>query len=181
MGRNFHKPNGFAGKGNGTGNFKMGNYFCTNCKIVDHSVGICFKIHGYPTSFKENKDKRIVVVASSINSSEITGSNEGNSDQNTSIFVAQYQQLMELLNKQSLVSNSQTSQDHSDLAMLAGKTCLLVENFSKSEWLIDSDATDHICSYLSMFIKYKPVRKYEFIVIPDGRQVPILHVGSVRI
>lgn len=33
-----------------------------------------------------------------------------------------------------------------------------------------------------MFLSYKPViRNSEFIVIPYGRQVPILHIGSVKL
>ena len=92
--------------------------------------------------------------------------------------MAQYQQLMALLNKPNSTPTAET-QDH---AMLAGKLCLLANNPSQNGWLIDSGATDHICSDLSVFLTYKPVAaSNEFILIPDGRQVPIAHIGSVKI
>lgn len=66
--------------------------------------------------------------------------------------------------------------------MLAGKICLLANNISKSGWLIDSGATDHICADLSSFITYESLTgSNEYIVVPDGRQIKILHKGSVQL
>lgn len=134
----------------------------------------CFKIHGYPPHFKGSKDKK-VNAAVSLSPSVDSGDNKADSP---SISVAQYQQLMEILNKQ----HPSTSSQNSDHAMLAGKVCLMAENISKTGWLIDSGATDHICSNLSLFHSYKHVAgTSEFIVVPDGRQIPILHIGSVKV
>lgn len=150
---------------------KGNNYFCTNCKIPGHTVYRCFKIHGYPPNFKNFRDKKVVAAVSST-SEDKPGSNV--------ITVAQYQQLMDLLNKQSVSSsNAHNSQDH---ALLAGKMCLLAETNSKSGWLIDSGATDHICCDLNLFSTYKHVSgPIEHIVVPDVRQIPILHIGTVQI
>lgn len=89
-----------------------------------------------------------------------------------------------MINKQNLTGgqSSQNTSAQGEFAMLSGKICLLANAFSNGQWLIDSGATDHICSNLNMFISYKPVNgNNDYIVIPDGRQVPILHVGSVKI
>lgn len=93
---------------------------------------------------------------------------------------------MSLLSKQSLdTPNSQDSpriSGQSSQGLLSGKTCLLANNYSSTEWLIDSGTTDHICSNLSMFQTYKPVvEDHEYIVIPNRRHAPIHHIGSVKI
>ena len=164
------KPN----PGSANSNNKKGNYFYTHCKISGHSVERCFKIHGYTPNFKF-KDKK-VTVAATLNQS--VSNTDHSTDSSPPISMAQYQQLMALLNK----PNSTTAAETQDHAMLAGKLCLLANNPSQNGWLIDSGATDHICSDLSVFLTYKPVTTpNEFILIPDGRQVPIAHTGSVKI
>lgn len=78
----------------------------------------------------------------------------------------------------SIGEHNQPSQESSDHALLAGKLCLLAHANSKSNWLMDSGATDHVCSDLSNISTYKPVHGgNEFIVVPDGRQVPIMQGG----
>lgn len=177
-----------AGKGGGNfsaansstvGFKKGGNFFCTHCKIAGHTVDRCFKIHGYPPNFKF-KDRK--VAATTYSGSDISDNKNDNKTDSTNISVAQFQQLMSLLNKQSNVSSDTQDQTHSSHALLAGKTCLLAENSGKVGWLIDSGATDHICSDLRLFHSYKPVTSMnEFITVPDGRQIPILHTGSVKL
>ncbi|KAL2902782.1 Retrovirus-related Pol polyprotein from transposon RE2 [Bienertia sinuspersici] len=52
----------------------------------------------------------------------------------------------------------------------------------KSMWVLDSGATDHICHDLSKFNSYYAMSdKDNTITIPDGRKVPILHVGTVKL
>lgn len=99
-----------------TGNMKKGsNHFCTHCQISGHSVESCFKIHGYPPNFKGFKDKKMVVSVTST-----TENDDSHSDKSPQISVAQYNQLMELLNKQSQPIGTHSNTEH---AMLAGKIC----------------------------------------------------------
>ncbi|XP_074356339.1 uncharacterized protein LOC141696022 [Apium graveolens] len=79
--------------GGATG-FKKNTYFCTHCNVAGHSVERCFKLHGYPPNFKF-KDRKVAANVS-VNSSGISNDNAVNSG----ISVAQYHQLMDLLNKQ---------------------------------------------------------------------------------
>ncbi|KAL8133051.1 hypothetical protein AgCh_008493 [Apium graveolens] len=72
--------------------------------------------------------------------------------------------------------------NQNDHALLADKLCLTAEKSDKGGWLIDSGAIDHICSDLSLFHNYKSVEgTKEYITIPDGRQIPIVHTGSVTV
>ena len=33
------------------------NYYCTHYKIPGHSIGRCFKVHGFPACFKQKERK----------------------------------------------------------------------------------------------------------------------------
>lgn len=58
----------------------------------------------------------------------------------------------------------------------------MADHILHSKWIIDSGATDHICSNINMFLTYKPVTGIsEHIVTPDGGQIPILHTSSVKV
>lgn len=47
-------------------------------------------------------------------------------------------------------------------------------------WILDSGATDHICSNLELFDNYSKVAESDnTITVPDGRRIPILHVGMI--
>lgn len=139
---------------------KWGNYICTHCKISGYDVERCFKIHGYPPQFKGYKDRKVNAAVSSNNPNIAPVHSKSESP---SIFIAQYQQLMDLLNKQTVSCSSQKSHNHPEHAML-----------------IDSSATNHIYANHSLFLSYKQVvGKYEYIVVPDDKQIPILHIGSI--
>jgi len=52
--------------------------------------------------------------------------------------------------------------------------------FSFSSWIIDSGATDHICSSLSHFTSYHQIN-HIFVKLPNGNQVFANYSGSVFI
>lgn len=59
---------------------------------------------------------------------------------------------------------------------------MLTEKVGKTKWLIDSGATNHICSDLNLFQNRKPVvGANEYITVPNGRKIPIANIGSVRV
>ena len=62
-------------------------------------------------------------------------------------------------------------------ANLAGTLCLI--SCFKSQWVIDSGATDHFCNNLKLFNDVRPFKGS--IMIPDGNKIEICHIGSVRL
>uniref|UniRef100_A0A803KQU1 Uncharacterized protein n=1 Tax=Chenopodium quinoa TaxID=63459 RepID=A0A803KQU1_CHEQI len=63
-------------------------------------------------------------------------------------------------------------------ANLAGKICLTTS--LNAGWLVDSGATDHICTNLNMFPTFKELHGINnSITIPDGSKINVLHIGSV--
>lgn len=111
------------------GNKPGSNYYCTHCKVHDHSIDRCFKIHGYPPNF--NKDKKIDAAAVTPHKSEEHSVTEDHSQDLVNISLHQYKQLMKILNKQNInetkpdgnVQGATGCSDHT--ALLSGKACLL--------------------------------------------------------
>ena len=65
-------------------------------------------------------------------------------------------------------------------AHLAGKFCFNVQNNEK--WIVDSGATDYICSKLQLFAKRVRVEgKPHLITIPDRTQVKVEIVGTMNL
>ncbi|XP_074328661.1 uncharacterized protein LOC141666511 isoform X2 [Apium graveolens] len=108
-------PNSFNRKG------AKPYYFCNHCKILGHSMERCFKLHGYPPGFQAKNDTR-KFAALSQHTLEANGNdpegNVSNSDNCPTVPLEQYNQLMELYNKQSNVASTSTEPKH---ALLAGR------------------------------------------------------------
>lgn len=94
---------------------------------------------------------------------------------------AQYSQLLEMFQKHQQYGLSATKQNGDNAnphALLAGNICLMSKQ--DKDWIIDSGATDHICSNITLLESYNSlIGNDRFIIIPDGRKVQITHIGNV--
>ena len=79
----------------------------------------------------------------------------------------QYNKLLALLSKDESIGSS---------AHLAGiiLTCL------SPSWIIDFDASNHICTSLSFFSSYSTIHKGISIQLPNGSHAPMTHIGIVH-
>lgn len=179
---NYNANNRQQANTNSSTNRSKPNYFCTHCNVSGHSVERCFKIHGYPPGFKSQNRK--VAAATQFGNSTMDNDDDNFQSQSEAsanddshiLTKEQYSQLMTLFDQQTNVQHG----DSSKLALLAGTVCLL--STSHNDWLIDSGATDHICPHLDQFHSYDKVSSQDsFITIPDGRQVKVLHVGTIKL
>ncbi|XP_056689676.1 uncharacterized protein [Spinacia oleracea] len=154
------------------------NYFCTNCQIPGHSIERCFKIIGYPPGFQPREQK--TAAMSYDNHSDAEQSVLPKPDVAPAITADQYQQLLNLLNKQQQNIGAGPTTQTNNLAMMAGNLSLLSQN--NSRWLLDSGASDHFCHDLTQFSDYKSIEHQgKCITIPDGTKVAVKHVGSVSL
>lgn len=143
-------------------------FFCTYCKVPGHSNERCFKLHGYPPNFKGFKDRKAATVTSQNDTSE-----------RSTIFVSQYNQLLDLLKKQQpSFGTGQNENPQGSQNLFADIFCL---SFSlHTGWILDSGATYHICSILDFFSNYKVCDEPDrFITVPDGRRIQINHIGDI--
>ncbi|KAL8155815.1 hypothetical protein AgCh_001015 [Apium graveolens] len=154
-------------KRNFTQNDNRSRFFCENCKIPGNTIQRCYKIHGYPQNFKHDKEKKAAVVQS--------GENKG---KDNVVFTAnQYQQLMKLISKD---TQSEDRDNHSKTACVIGKYCLI--SSTGFNWIVDSGATDHMCSDLSIFSTFENIQgPATYITIPDGTKVLIKQMGTVQL
>ena len=168
----YRKSGGSKYTGSTSKSLKPGSkYYCTHCETPGHSIDRCFKIHGYPANFKGFKDKKVAALAASEHVDMDT-----DDAASPVLSLDQYNQLMQLLHSQKFVQ----SDTHTGHALMAGNYCLL--SCSESTWLIDSGASDHICSDLSCFSDYTNFSDHNnYITIPDGSKVLVQHIGTVKI
>uniref|UniRef100_A0A803LZV8 Retrotransposon Copia-like N-terminal domain-containing protein n=1 Tax=Chenopodium quinoa TaxID=63459 RepID=A0A803LZV8_CHEQI len=140
--------------------------FCEHCRIPGHVMEKCFKLNGYPLNFAKGKGKRVAAVAHADDEEEDTG------DCVTQISQDQFSSILKALQSQN-AENPAESQAH------VASTCLLT--CSNAKWIVDSGATDHICSNLSLFESYKCFDKTpSTITIADGKHVTVEHIGTVQ-
>jgi len=69
--------------------------------------------------------------------------------------------------------------DNNQAAFLAGKTFCFLSTQPGLHWIVDSGAIDHITPHLHLFHSYSTVSKPCFIIMPNGKQVQVNHIGSV--
>ncbi|KAL2923679.1 Retrovirus-related Pol polyprotein from transposon TNT 1-94 [Bienertia sinuspersici] len=63
---------------------------------------------------------------------------------------------------------------------MAGTSCFL--SGLNAKWLLDSGATDHVCTSLDLFDSYHSLSDTnDTITIPDGRRVVVKHKGAVKL
>ncbi|KAL2922830.1 Retrovirus-related Pol polyprotein from transposon RE1 [Bienertia sinuspersici] len=145
---------------------------CDYCKFTGHTANRCWKLHGYPPGHplhRQNQQK-LTAVASTEDKAE------GSLAQQNFITQEQYAQLMELLNKQ---NKQNISPDNAEPQANVAGICLLSD--LHKQWIIDSGATNHICSNIDLFYDYaKYIRSSDSITIADGKKVKIEHVGTIH-
>uniref|UniRef100_A0A803N802 Retrovirus-related Pol polyprotein from transposon TNT 1-94-like beta-barrel domain-containing protein n=1 Tax=Chenopodium quinoa TaxID=63459 RepID=A0A803N802_CHEQI len=134
-------------------------------RFPGHTIDRCYKLHGYPPNFAKNKGKKVAVV--------VHMDDDANEQEEhvTHISSDQFNNILKALQSQELDVPTE-SQAH-----VAG-TCLLT--CSNEKWIVDSGATDHICSSLDLFDSYKVFDKVpNTITVVDGKHVLVEHIKTV--
>lgn len=157
-----------------SGNKKQSTY-CDHCRMQGHTMEKCWKLHGYPSRFKNNTWKKEEDMTTKANNATAETSVQGSKSAEARLTQEQYTLLMNLLNKQSSISDVQEVSHTSNSAQLTGNNLS-----NKSDWVIDSGATDHMCFQMNLFEKVKPLaNKIHSVIVPDGRKIRVEFVGDV--
>uniref|UniRef100_A0A803LQG4 GAG-pre-integrase domain-containing protein n=1 Tax=Chenopodium quinoa TaxID=63459 RepID=A0A803LQG4_CHEQI len=180
---------GKSGQGSHTGRQNIGfkrnlNLFCTHCKLSGHTVDRCFKLNGFPPDFKHNPQRKIANMAQGEEAMDDMNMQED--IVTTSFTREEYARIMSAMEEQSTdaksqsQNNSYSEEKNTNSAYFVGKLCLF--SHSNLGWIIDSGATDHICHDLKLFDPYTILDSDEnTITIPDGTEVQITHIGTVKL
>jgi hypothetical protein len=165
--------------------------YCSFCHCNNHEVEFCYDKHGHPNVNKGSS----YVNASNV---EEDASSNGNfevcvsSIPSANIAQDKYDQLIALLQQVNLLpsasaststpssSTNQISYVFPSLDPNSGIICILSCSWQthSNYWLLDSGATDHVCSsmhWFTSFYRIKPIH----IILPTGSSVLVEYVGNV--
>lgn len=156
------------------------NLYCENCKVHDHTLDRCWKVHGHPPNFNSNTVKKENNTTARIN---VVHSDRESKDQgliDAKLTPEQFSQLLALLDRQKGTTNNINEAAPSTSAHFAGKLCLAYHNLDT--WIIDSGASDHISFAINFFSNYQTLNgKNHFITVPYGRRVKVSYKGTVKL
>jgi hypothetical protein len=169
------------GKGYGNGNsaFIPGQKrSCSFCGRGGHTVDTCYRKHGFPPNYG-NKNSAMVNNSSLETNEERedlddSKSCKGNSNTKPSFGITkeQYEQLVTLLQSQQ-ASSSKVNLSHVTNHVTSGITRLSSYSMNHSSfgtWIVDSGASDHICSSIKFFVSYASIIPVH-IKLPNGNMV----------
>ncbi|XP_042056126.1 uncharacterized protein LOC121800672 [Salvia splendens] len=192
---------------NATSNYDRGlsKFLCTHCGRTNHSVDMCFYLHGFPPGFGRGKSKPSSATGSggsgfskpqqhrSVNFVEESSSS---SDLKMSPLTAmnlpsmdQYQQLVSLLQSQ-LHTQSPTSTPEpptqppntfSGTISFSSTINSIKSSCSRSStWILDTCATHHVLYDQSLFSYVSPISN-AFVNLPNGQTAPVTHIGNIKL
>jgi len=146
---------------------------CSHYGKTGHVIDICYRRHGFPPQSKFKNHK----ANCNDNQQNHGGSRLKVHSQHIGLTLEQYQTLLALL-QQSKSSDNVSNQ----ISGIPSNTTTHYNKFLSffSSWIIDSGATDHICSSLSHFTSYHPINPIS-VKLPNRNQVIANYSGSVFI
>lgn len=169
--------------GRGCGNYS--NKVCTHCGKIGHTIETCYKKIGYPPGFKFRNNN--TSSENCVAGDDATDSKSTQDQATATISQEEYKALMSLLcsNTATGGSDSQTGQSSSQACSIIRSppnegnpaTCCSI-NSLVDDWIIDSGASDHICSSLNWFHSYKKIQPIS-IRLPNGTNISAEYVGDV--
>ena len=161
---------------------------CTNCKKLGHSKAQCYRIIGFPQNFKFTKTKK---EEPKINANVVS------TVKDYGITEEQYQNLLQMFIATNFSSSSSSNVQANSAAKLQSmddegnpfsfkhfamnvyeSSHLLQPYYS---WIIDSGATDHMCSNRSLFLTFHKLHQSQLIGLPDGHDTSVDFYGDIRL
>lgn len=189
-----------------TSNFRKAPYrkgiFCTNCGKEGHYGNECYKLVGYPPghplhgkytppSQRSQSGQRRSANAV-VGSDELEPNDQSNAAASTSnstnsgdpYVYWKMDQLHNQLNQVLLMMQNQGLHDltAANLPHMAGKY-IFIASFSsgfKQLWIIDSGATDHICTCLTLMTNLQQCKPIT-VHLPNGHTTTVTTIGSMKI
>ena len=179
--------------GSGSKNFKKGKErpTCSHCGLLGHIIEKCYKTHGYPSRYK-TKARANQVSSLDFVQESVTATTQqhfpftleqcqkpfamiGGSDaQNSSIAMAN-----SVSSNQALASQSTPLAGNLKHSIFSTKLVNRIA-FGCSTWVIDTEASDHIAYFISLFQSYIVV-SHCVVELPNGELAHVTHIGTIKL
>ncbi|GAU43894.1 hypothetical protein TSUD_399420 [Trifolium subterraneum] len=170
----------------GANNYGAKNKECSYCGKTNHIVENCYRKHGFPphygrNSHANNASLEHVDERENMDDNKSVRGNNNNTD--FGFTKEQYNQLMTLI-QSSNTSNQASSSTHVNIATghvasgIRNLTCSLSSS-PLGQWIVDSGASDHICSSLKYFSSYKSIT-HVHVRLPNGHASIAKYAGTVK-
>lgn len=150
---------------------------CTHCGRDNHTIDKCYKIHGYPPrtnqysgnhpSKHSHSQPRVFAVASAQQGEPSQGSEPAGVASST-ITQEQYDHILTILQRGR----------NDPLTNFAGMS---LSSFLNDTWIIDSGATNHMCSSSEILQSSSPNTSLSTVQMADGSTATITRIGSTSI
>lgn len=156
---------------------------CTYCNQENHTRETCFKLNGYPKKKKKGKpytsttNFRQLPKAIQVNV-DTRDDNSTTSQSNIQLenLQSQVSQMSHMMNIMFSHKGLKTPEDH-----VAGIITVFssIQTNIASSWIIDTGATDHMCSHKHLMSNLRSLNYPVHISIPNGNFLKVTHIGSV--
>lgn len=177
---------------------------CPECGRKGHGREDCWRLIGYPKwhskhkrvgnssqrggiafgssgNWNQNRSNKMANVAQSCDQSQ---ENE-TVDDNIVLTTRQLEQILKMLPVKNYRGDSKSEEDFdapfSGMASFSGMVLCNNVQSSSNEWIVDSGATDHMTSTLSLLSNVKKASSQCTIKLPTGDNVQISHTGDLQL
>lgn len=149
--------------------------FCTHCNIQGHTVERCYKLHGFPPGYRNQK-------SSSGKSDTAPAKTSESNNLLSSLNAEECQGLLTLLQTHLAKAKADTSpvgtpgsSSTSHVAVISPSTSLPPDS---SVWIVDSGASAHVCFLKESFISLKPISGAT-LSLPNNMSFTVEFLGDV--
>ena len=146
---------------------------CSHCGKTGHVIDTCYRKHGFPPQFKFKNYK------ADYNNNQHNDEGSRSEVHSQQLFTPEQCQTLLALLQSSKSSDNVSNQ----ISVIPSNTTTHTGNkflSSFSSWILDSGATDHICSSLTHFTSYHQINPTS-VKLPNGNQVIANYSGSAFI
>ncbi|XLR21984.1 hypothetical protein S83_049884, partial [Arachis hypogaea] len=146
--------------------------FCANCELLGHTEDKCYRLHGYPPGYSQNK---LVNAKSQVHHVAKVAHDQESQDPSPistfSLIAAQYNQLMTLLQTQQALQDIEPEICADEVFF----SCYSNQMAEVSSWIVDSGATTHITNSFNFLENSKPLTNH-FVALPDHTKIRALAI-----
>lgn len=181
----YHRPQGIGCSNDSS--FTFGNKkACTNYGRNRHTIDTCYKTRGFPLHYGKNP---VVANQSCVElNEERGGANDSKScrgNDNYGFTWDQYNELVHLLHASNSTHNASTSKEnhvsHNNNHITYGISRIShsFDHSNHGSWIVESGASDHICSSMRFFDDYKTTLSVN-IRLPNRQMVVAKHAWTLK-